>query len=318
MSVSKLLNRFRESYYGSLLLASVAKPVHDVCKRVSRTLERKVRKNGAAIRLANGRTMLIGRDCGVWLGTALFWHGLDGHERETSQVLQFFFARSATLIDVGANYGFYSILGALWNPNLQVVAFEPVPAIFASLKKNIALNHLEGRVICENLALAGQSGEADLYLPDKEGMDYEATATLAPDSWQVRRGSPHLRVTTVSFDDYEASHPMKIDLIKIDVEDFEATVLAGMQGIIRRDRPFIVCEILPRNREHKNEQTRQIVESLGYTPYWITPVGCVRVSRFDFERPHHTDFLLSPVSVPDEIVTNLDVLWSLREAHLEV
>jgi FkbM family methyltransferase len=193
-----------------------------------------------------------------------------------------------------------------------------VPAIFASLKKNIALNHLEGRVICENLALAGQSGEADLYLPDKEGMDYEATATLAPDSWQVRRGSPHLRVTTVSFDDYEASHPMKIDLIKIDVEDFEATVLAGMQGIIRRDRPFIVCEILPRNREHKNEQTRQIVESLGYTPYWITPVGCVRVSRFDFERPHHTDFLLSPVSVPDEIVTNLDVLWSLREAHLEV
>ncbi|HYA61792.1 MAG TPA: hypothetical protein VED66_01230 [Candidatus Sulfotelmatobacter sp.] len=30
-------------------------------------------------------------------------------------------------MDVGANYGFYSLLAALWNQVLRVVAFEPVP-----------------------------------------------------------------------------------------------------------------------------------------------------------------------------------------------
>lgn len=314
MSLAKWLKRARDNYYGSLLLASIAGPVHAFCTRLSHKLESKVHKNGVALRLENGQTMYVGRDRGLWMATALFWHGLDGFERETSQTLRFFFARSLTVIDVGANYGFYTILAALWNPDLRVVAFEPVLPIYESLKKNVELNHLDGRVVCENLALSDQSGHATLYLPNKEGLDYEATGTLAPGSWQVRQDSPHLQVKTARFDDYESSHPMKVDLIKIDVEDFEANVLAGMQGTIKRDRPFIVCEILPRNQEHRNEATRRMVQSLGYTPFWITPNGYIRVSRFDFSRTH-TDFLLSPVSVPDEVVTDLDVLWALRHAH---
>jgi hypothetical protein len=104
---------------------------------------------------------------------------------------------------------------------------------------------------------------------------------------------------------------MKIDLMKIDVEDFEADVLIGMQETIRRDHPFIVCEILPRNREHKNERTREVIQSLGYTAYWITPAGLIRVSRFDFER-EFTNFLLSPVSLPGEVVDDPRHLWELR------
>jgi len=115
------------------------------------------------------------------------------------------------------------------------------------------------------------------------------------------------------FDDFERAHPMKVDLIKIDVEDFEAGVLAGMEQTIRRDRPFIICEILP--RLHRNERTRQIIESLGYTPYWITRAGLVRVSRFDFERRSSQDFLLSPVSVPGEVVTDLGVFLALRNSN---
>jgi FkbM family methyltransferase len=316
MLISKLLKQARENYYGSLLLAGVAKPVHTVCSRLRRGIEKKVRKNGFAMQLENGQTMRVARDSGIWLGTTLYWHGIEGFESETSQALRFFFARSETFIDVGANYGFYSILAALWNHNLRVVAFEPVTPIHDGLRKNVSLNQLEARVACESFALGDQTGDATMYLPNSEGADYEATATLAANSWQVRQGSPNFKVKTMRFDDYESAHPMKVDLIKIDVEDFEAAVLSGMQRTIARDRPFIVCEILPRNREHKNEATTQMVEALGYTPYWITPVGYIRVSRFDFERTRCMDFILSPVLVPDEIVTDLDVLWKLRHAHV--
>ena len=308
----KFLNSVRENYYVSGILAAVAKPIHFACSRLSTQIERKVKKNAVAILLPNGRILRVARDAGVSMGSLLFWKGLNGHEPKTSETTRFFFDKISTFVDVGANYGFYSILGALWNPKLHVVSFEPVPQVHRGLTKNIALNRLEEQVSAHQLALADRTGTATLYLPTTESKDYETTGTLVTDSWQSRQHSPEIVVETVRFDDFERTHPMKVDLVKIDVEDFEAGVLAGMELTIRRDRPFIVCEILPRH--HRNERTRQIVESLGYTPYWITPSGYIRVSRFDFERTSSQDFLLSPVSLPGEVVTDLEAFWALRES----
>lgn len=178
---------------------------------------------------------------------------------------------------------------------------------------NVALNHLDGRVVCENVALSSQSGIGVLHIPQREGKDFETTGTLASESWQVREGAPGVQVETIRFDDYERSHPMRVDLIKIDVEDFEADVLEGMYATITRDRPFIICEILSRTKEHKNERTRKLIEALDYTAYWITPSGYVRVSRFDFERNVSKDFILSPISARSEIINDLSVLFSLRQ-----
>jgi len=305
------LKRWRENYYWSLLLSGAAKPLHSTCARVTREIETKVKKNGLALRLPNHQILRMARDSGIGLASGLFWHGLDGHEPETSKTLRWFFERSLTFIDAGANYGLYSLLAALWNPNLRAVAFEPLLPIYEGLKRNVALNNLEQRICCENLALSSRSGQTTLYLPAGGGKDFESTATLSGDSWQVRQHAQPLQVQATTFDEYEFRHPMRVDLIKIDVEDFEADVLQGMERVVRRDKPFIVCEILPRNREHKNERTRQVIEFLEYTPYWITPSGYVRVSRFDFERPF-TNFLLSPVSVAEEVLSDPLRLWDLK------
>jgi FkbM family methyltransferase len=313
--LTRFLKRWRDNYYLSLSLAYSAKPLRFVSSRAALCIEQRVRKNGVTIRLPNGKKMSIGRNSGIGIASLLFWHGLDGFEPETSRALRFLFERAATFLDVGANCGLYSILGALWNPNLEVVAFEPVPAIFDGLKKNVQLNQLEGRVRCENVALSSESGRANLFLPKGEGLDIESTGTLASDSWQSRKGSPCLEVETVRFDEYEARLPMRVDLIKIDVEDFEADVIGGMMGIIARDRPFIVCEILP--RPHRNQRTREIVEALNYQAYWIMPAGYIKVPRFDFGRGNFTNFLLSPVSTPDVVLDNLEVLWNLRKCSAE-
>jgi FkbM family methyltransferase len=260
--------------------------------------------------------MAIARDTGIGIASLLYWQGLDGYEPETSRTLRFLFERSATFIDVGANCGLYSILGALWNPNLQVIAFEPVPSICEGLKKNIQRNRLEDRVHCENVALSSQSGQATFFMPVGESKDVESTGTLSSESWQARKGSPRLQVETVRFDDYERRHPMHVDLVKIDVEDFEADVLEGMQAVITRDRPFIVCEVLP--RLHRNQRTQDVVESLKYQAYWITPAGYVRVPRFDFDRGNWKDFLLSPVSTPDIVISDLNVLWNSKQQMTEL
>jgi len=245
------------------------------------------------------------------MSSQLFWHGLDGYEPETSRTLRSLFEHAATFIDVGANCGLYSVLAALWNPNLRVIAFEPVPPIFSSLRRNVLLNRLEDRVHWENVALSTKSGRATLFLPHAESLDLETTGTLVIDSWQATKASALvLDVETVRFDEYEARHPMRVDVIKIDVEDFEADVLEGMRETIARDQPFIVCEVLP--RLHRNQRTSKIIEALHYQPYWITSVGYIKVPSFDFTRIHFTDFLLSPVSTPDTVLVNLDILWDLR------
>ncbi len=311
--VTAFLKRCRDNHYVSLSLAGIARPVRSACLALANQIQRKVHQDSAAIQLPNGETMRIARDCGRWVATALFWHGLDGHEPETSRTLRFLFERSATFIDVGANYGFYSLLGALWNPRLKVVAFEPVPQIYQRLRQNVAANQLEDRIVCENLALADRSGKATFFLPCAEGKDLDSAGTLVADGWQATKNSPRMQVETVRFDDYEKRCPMPVDLIKINVEDFEADVLAGMHEVIQRDRPFIVCEVLP--RAHRNQRTQEIVAALQYQPYWITPSGYIRVSRFDFDRGDFQNFLLSPVSTPDIVLQNLEVLWDLRYAR---
>ncbi len=60
------------------------------------------------------------------------------------------------------------------------------------------------------------------------------------------------------------------------------------------------------------------MESLGYSPYWITPLGYIRASRFDFERRFSQDFLLSPVSPPNKVITNLESFWALRESSAPI
>ena len=313
----QLLKRLRENYYAGNTLAAIARPLNYFSQRLSCEIKRKIKKNGVAIELPNGRTLRIARDAGVGVASLLFWSGLNGFEPYTCRTLRFFFERSATFVDVGANYGYYSILGALWNPVLQVASFEPVPRIYQGLSRNIALNGIAERVTAHRVALSDCTGTATFFLPRGEDSDCESTGTLVADSWQSRKHSPSFEVETIRFDDFERSHPMKVDLVKIDVEDFEAGVLRGMRETISRDRPFIVCEIL--QRAHKNQKTREIVEALGYTPYWIASSGCyVRVSHFDFQRESSTDFLLSPVSVSDEVVTNLEVLWAKRQASAEV
>jgi len=308
--LANFLKRCRDNYYLSTLLAYSARPLCSVSRRVALRIQRSVRKNGVTIRLPNGKDLTIGRDSGIGVASLLFWHGLDGYEPDTSSTLRSLFEHAATFVDVGANCGLYSVLGPLWNPSLQVIAFEPVPEIFEKLKRNVRLNQLESRVHCENIALSSQSGRATFFLPMPESLDSESTGTLATESWQARKGSPRLEVQTMKFDEYEGLHPVHVDLVKIDVEDFEADVLQGMQTTIIRDRPFIVCEILP--RPHRNQRTRVIVEALNYHPYWITPTGFVRVPHFDFNRGSFTDFLLSPVSTPDAVIDNLSVLWDLK------
>ncbi|MGI9315953.1 MAG: FkbM family methyltransferase [bacterium] len=70
-----------------------------------------------------------------------------------------FFDSEVLLMDIGANVGYTSIYLAAQNPDLQVLAYEPLEVSYLSATRNVSLNaHLSDRISLRNFGLSGCSG----------------------------------------------------------------------------------------------------------------------------------------------------------------
>jgi FkbM family methyltransferase len=139
-----------------------------------------------------------------------------------------------TIIDVGANFGYYTVLfSALSGPSGHVIAIEPVPTTVALLKDTIELNGFASRTrLVAAAAGAEPSSTAHLVVPDREPKN--STIVDVP-----REGSTPVPSFTIDelVRDFE-----RIDLVKIDAEGAEINVIAGMRETIARCRPAILLE----------------------------------------------------------------------------
>jgi FkbM family methyltransferase len=127
-----------------------------------------------------------------------------------------------TVIDVGANIGYFTLLLArLVGEKGRVIAIEPDPENFALLQKNVAANGYRNVILMRN-AVSNAPGTARLYRSLRSGGQHSLAPATA-DSW--------VDVETVRLDDVARG---AVAFIKIDVEGAEVAALGGMRGIIER------------------------------------------------------------------------------------
>ncbi len=142
-----------------------------------------------------------------------------------------------TVIDIGANIGYYTLLFAqLVGESGQVIAFEPDPENFALLHKNIILNQYNNVKLLQK-AVSNQNKQTYLYLcDDNKGMHrlYDSVCC---------RG--RVEVETICLDDYLPKIVKKVDFIKIDIEGAEYDALRGMEKILYQQRPKLLTEFSP-------------------------------------------------------------------------
>lgn len=142
----------------------------------------------------------------------------------------------AVFYDVGANVGFFALLGArAVGPGGAVHAFEPVPRLAAAAQRNVARNGVAVEV--HQIAVGGSDGEAALALARHPGGAALASAGAPPD----RVGE--LQVTVRSIDSLVRDGLPLPTLVKIDVEGAELEVLEGMAGTVAAAHPAILCEV---------------------------------------------------------------------------
>lgn len=166
---------------------------------------------------------------------------LDGFwEMWLTQFMARFVKPGMVVADVGANYGYFSVLLAdLVGPAGHLYAVEPNPAAAASLRRSLALNGFyHNTTVVEAAAGAADGGELRLLVPPEEPKN---ALLIGPDEvFPASVGTVH-SVPCRSLDSITAGHD-RLDFMKIDAEGAEEQIYRGMAGLLDKHRPAIVLE----------------------------------------------------------------------------
>lgn len=177
-------------------------------------------------------------------------------EPSVQEALRRHVAPGATVYDVGANIGFFTLLAArLAGPTGRVEAFEPLPAAADGLRRHVTLNDAQ-TVTVHEVAVGARGGRAQLMAVQEGSWSHLAQRGRHPDTVQV------LEVDLVSIDELVAGGMSPPDFVKIDVEGAEIDVLEGMRQTVAAHEPVIVCELHGSNAEFLAH-----IETIGYVAH---------------------------------------------------
>ncbi len=145
--------------------------------------------------------------------------------------------KGCLFIDVGANVGWYTLLAAHFGA-AHVCTFEPNPRLAELLRKTISVNGLRERVTLTEAACGAETTKARFIVdPSENGGGHTASATPQQALGAALDGAPQLCDVVRLDDAVKARHLSKGNkltpiIMKVDVEGFEAHVLAGAPEIM--------------------------------------------------------------------------------------
>ena len=198
------------------------------------------------------------------------------YEDEINQLIRISLRSGDVALDIGANIGLQSIrMAQAVGIEGEVYAFEPLVYLQEKFISNIKLNKADN-VRLFPFALSDTANEVDFEINTNNWN--QGTFSIGNKS----QGSESQKVIIKVADDLpEIKDLQRIDLIKIDVEGFEYQVLRGLKNTLIRFKPRIIFEY-DSNYWVSNgqyiEECFTYLNSLNYTLYQITPVGCERIT----------------------------------------
>lgn len=142
------------------------------------------------------------------------------------------------VFDIGANIGWYSIHLAKQVGNGHIHSFEPIPATFAQLGQNLALNGFRN-VSINNVALSETPQVLKFYFSPQ----YSAAASARNITGSAEM--IEMECQAITLDQYVAENNVsKLDFIKCDVEGAEYFVYKGGLKTLANLKPIVFTEML--------------------------------------------------------------------------
>jgi FkbM family methyltransferase len=172
-------------------------------------------------------------DLADWIQRSIY---LGTFEQEESRLVAKFLVPGMTVIDVGANVGYYTALAASRvGSQGRIFAIEPDTRAFARLQSLIDTNRLPARAF--NFGLGERSGQEHLY---QSPSSRNNTPTMIAHGGFAPTATVPIRRLDDCMDEWQVT---RVDLLKIDVEGWEPQVFRGASRALESGRiGAILCE----------------------------------------------------------------------------
>jgi FkbM family methyltransferase len=198
-------------------------------------------------------------------------------EPHVAGALCFFTRDGGTFVDVGANIGYHALWVARSLPAVHVIAFEPNPFVREDLERNLALNDATN-VEIRSCALGDRDGTTTFHAQTGRSYNRGASSILKNPNVGDRYDQISVKLRTL---DEEISPDLRVDVIKIDTEGFEAAVLRGARALIARCQPVLVFEFESRFMKDPEDELRRILALLPRYTLWTLGPERPELTRFD-------------------------------------
>jgi FkbM family methyltransferase len=168
----------------------------------------------------------------------------DSYEPATTFVFERIVAAGDVVADVGAHWGYFTLLAATLSGSTgRVVAFEPHPKNASTLAKNVKANRL-GNVEIVQKAVSDREGFANLFL--SRASSGNSLVSVPPGAEASADRTDHIVVETTTLDRFFTPPRHKPKLVKIDIEGAESAALDGMKTLIRETEELVlITELNP-------------------------------------------------------------------------
>ena len=163
--------------------------------------------------------------------------------------------KSRRFLDIGSNIGIYSF--HFKDTFTKIDAFEPLKEITYRLtpfqNKFFQIHHV---------AMSSKKGRLSLYIPCNNGRQLTPLGSL-----EKRMGECEERLIDVNtIDSYCYSD---VDLVKIDVEGHEQSVILGAVKTLQRTMPILIVEIEQRHIKKNINDVFQCILDLNYAGFFL-------------------------------------------------
>lgn len=182
-------------------------------------------------------TMLSNNDDVV--AQVYFWFGPDAYESLSLRVWRRMSREAEVIADVGAYTGLFTLVAAFAAPEAELHAFEPSPDVFTRLVMNLVVNRLGRRVHLHELAASDETGTAVFH-------GFQQQLSLSTGSSLVHKEGKELawsRQVSTQRLDAVLDVGSRTMAVKVDAEEAEHLVVAGLSSLVEESRPRLLVEI---------------------------------------------------------------------------
>ena len=208
----------------------------------------------------------FGREFQMWVTPRFKNHYLKSSYEGFSANLVENFAKTADLfVDIGAHYGYYSLLVGISNPDCQVFSFEPVPENYEILAKNIDVNDFKN-IKAINKAISNNEEKQIFHI--SEASD-NGGFIKHPEIAHVRELLPETELLSKVLNENIDAAVM----IKIDVEGYEYEIIESIETeLSEREDITLIIEYNPKCLKAAGRDPVLLlnkIKSLGYEIFLI-------------------------------------------------